>query len=125
MVPPLIASRLVLRFTDLEALKQSTLGVYVKRHMTPAMLLLRVCGFLVMAVAAWNHAPIAILAGLGIVRRMARRCSYQLDAAVALSEANSLSELGLNETPDMDAWGPNGETKCSIRWQSESAKSPQ
>ena len=56
---------------------------------------------------------------------MAQRCSYQLDAPVALSEANSLSELGLNETPDMDAWGPNGETKCSIRWQSESAKSPQ
>ena len=67
MVPPLIASGLVLRFTDLEALKQSTLGVYVKRHMIPAMQLLRVCGFLVMAVAAWKHAPIAILAGLGIV----------------------------------------------------------
>ncbi|MGB6441441.1 MAG: hypothetical protein WBE89_19420 [Methyloceanibacter sp.] len=67
MVPPLSASGLVLRFTDLEALKQSTLGVYVKRHMIPAMQLLRVCGFLVMAVAAWNHAPIAILAGLGIV----------------------------------------------------------
>jgi hypothetical protein len=67
MVPPLIASGLVLRFVDLEALKQSALGVYVHRYMTPAMQLLRVCGFLVMAVAAWNHAPLAILAGLAVV----------------------------------------------------------
>jgi hypothetical protein len=67
MVPPLIASGLVLRFADLEALKQSTLGVYVKRYMTPAMQLLRVCGFLIMAFAAWNHAPLAILAGLAVV----------------------------------------------------------
>jgi hypothetical protein len=67
MVPPLIASGLVLRFADLEALKQSTLGVYVKRYMTPAMQLLRVCGFLIMAFATWNHAPLAILAGLAVV----------------------------------------------------------
>jgi hypothetical protein len=67
MVPPLIASGLVLGFADLEALKRSGLGVYVKRYMTPAMQLLRVCGFLVMAVAAWNHAPLAILAGLAVV----------------------------------------------------------
>jgi hypothetical protein len=67
MVSPLIASGLVLRFVDLEALKQSALGVYVKRYMTPAMQLLRVCGFLVMAIAAWSHAPVAILAGLAVV----------------------------------------------------------
>ena len=66
-VPPLIATPLVLRFADLEALKQSTLGAYVKRHMTPPMQLLRVCGFLVMAVAAWYHAPLAILAGLAVI----------------------------------------------------------
>ena len=66
-VPPLIATPLVLRFADLEALKQSTLGAYVKRHMTPPMQLLRVCGFLIMAVAAWNHVPIAIIAGLAVI----------------------------------------------------------
>ena len=67
MVPPLIASGLVLRFADLEALKRSAIGVHVQRHMTPAMQLLRVGGFLIMAVAAWMHAPLAILAGLTIV----------------------------------------------------------
>jgi len=67
LVPPLIVSGLVLRFVDLEALKQSAIGVYVQRHMTPAMQLLRVGGFLIMAVSAWMHAPLAILAGLAVV----------------------------------------------------------
>jgi hypothetical protein len=44
-VPPLIATALVLRFADLKALKQSAFGAYVQRYMTPAMQLLRVCGF--------------------------------------------------------------------------------
>jgi hypothetical protein len=66
-VPPLIATALVLRFADLKALKQSTFGAYVKRYMTPAMQLLRVVGFLIMAVAAWNHVPVAILAGLAVI----------------------------------------------------------
>jgi hypothetical protein len=67
MVLRLIASGLVLRFADLEALKGSALGLYVGRYMTPAMQVLRVCGFLIIAVAAWNKAPLAILAGLGVV----------------------------------------------------------
>jgi hypothetical protein len=67
MIPPLIASGLVLRFADLEALKQSVIGVYVKRHMITAMQLLRVCGFLIMAFGAWNHAALVILAGLAVV----------------------------------------------------------
>jgi hypothetical protein len=65
-VPPLFATALVLHFADLKALKQSALGAYVERYMTPAMQLLRVCGFLLMAVAAWNHVPLAILVGLGV-----------------------------------------------------------
>ena len=67
VIPPLIATGLVLGFADLEALKQSALGIYVKNYMTSAMQLLRVCGFLVMAVAAWKHAPLAMLAGLAVV----------------------------------------------------------
>ena len=66
-VPPLIATALVLRFADLNALKRSALGAYVKRYMTSGMQLLRVCGFLIMAVAAWNHVPLAILGGLAVI----------------------------------------------------------
>ena len=57
----------MLRFADLKALKQSAFGAYEQRYMTPAMQLLRVCGFLIMAVAAWNHVPLAILAGLAVI----------------------------------------------------------
>jgi hypothetical protein len=67
MVLPLIASGLVLCFADLEALKRSALGAYVGRYITPAMQLLRVCGFLAMAAGGWYHAPLAILGGLGAV----------------------------------------------------------
>ena len=66
-MPPLIATALVLRFADLNALKQSALGAYVKRYMTSGMQLLRVCGFLIMAVAAWKHVPLAMLAGLAVI----------------------------------------------------------
>jgi hypothetical protein len=66
-VPPLIASSLVLRFADLEALERTVLGAYVHRSMTSAMQLLRLSGFLVMATGAWYHSPITVLGGLSLV----------------------------------------------------------
>lgn len=66
-VPPLLASGLVLRFADLEALERTVLGAYVRRYMTPAMQAVRLCGFSAMALGAWYHSPLAILGGLGIV----------------------------------------------------------
>ena len=57
----------MLRFADLNALTQSALGAYVKRYMTPAMQVPRVCGFLIMAIAAWKHVPLALLAGLAVI----------------------------------------------------------
>jgi hypothetical protein len=65
-VPPLIASGLVLRFADLEALERTVLGTYVRRYMTPTIQVVRLCGFLAMAIGAWYHSPLAILGGLGI-----------------------------------------------------------
>jgi hypothetical protein len=65
-VPPLIAFGFVLHFADLEALERSAFGIYVRRYMTPAMQLLRLCGFLAMAVGAWYHSSVAIIGGLGI-----------------------------------------------------------
>jgi hypothetical protein len=67
VIPPLVASGLLLRFADLKTLQRSALGVYVRRHMTPAMQAVRLCGFLAMAGGAWYHSPVAILGALGIV----------------------------------------------------------
>jgi hypothetical protein len=66
-IPPLVASGLLLRFADLKTLQRSALGVYVRRHMTPAMQAVRLCGFLAMAGGAWYHTPLAILGGLVVV----------------------------------------------------------
>ena len=66
-VPPLIASGLLLRFADFEALERSALGVYVRRHMTPTMQAVRLCGFLAMVGGAWYHTPLAILGGVVVV----------------------------------------------------------
>ena len=77
---------------DLEPPKQSALGVYVKRYMTLAMQLLRICGFLVMAVAAWNHAPLAILAGLTVV---AAGWAQRRDCRLNRSATRRLGHLGL------------------------------
>ena len=72
--------------------KQSALGVYVKRYMTLAMQLLRICGFLVMAVAAWNHAPLVILAGLTVV---AAGWAQRRDCRLNRSATRRLGHLGL------------------------------
>lgn len=67
VIPPLVASALVIRFADFESLKRSAFGTYVGVHMTPAMQALRLFGFLVMAAGAWYHAPSAMLLGFGVV----------------------------------------------------------
>jgi hypothetical protein len=67
VLPCVIASALVLRFADLEPLEHSSFGAYVGRHMTPAMQALRLAGFVVMALGAWYHAPLAIQLGVLVV----------------------------------------------------------
>jgi hypothetical protein len=65
--PPVIASALLLRFADLSRQKNSSLGRYVARMMTRMVEAIRFLGDLVMAVAAWYHAPFGIAAGAAIV----------------------------------------------------------
>jgi hypothetical protein len=67
VIPCVIASILVMRYADLEWLKGSAFGVYIGRSMTPAMQALRLAGFVVMALGAWFHTPLAILFGIVIV----------------------------------------------------------
>src|SRR5256885_858056 len=55
MVPPVIASVLVLRFADLDKLRRSAFGRYVALYMTHGMEALRLLGMLVMMLGAWLH----------------------------------------------------------------------
>jgi len=66
-LPPPVGSALVIRLADLEAYKNSRLGAYLVRYMTPAAQVTRLIGDIIMIVAAWFRSPAAIGGGLIIV----------------------------------------------------------
>jgi hypothetical protein len=66
-VPPILASYLVIRYVRLEPIRDSRLGAYLRRWMTPGAQAARGAGAVVTAPGAWYHAPAAIAAGLAVV----------------------------------------------------------
>lgn len=66
-IPPPVASAVVIRFANLEPIKQSRLGRYLSRDMTPAAQATRLAGDLIMIGAAWLQSPAGIAAGLLLV----------------------------------------------------------
>ena len=66
-VPPLIASALLIRYADLEPLKQSAFGRYVGRNMTRTVEGVRLFGDLVMILGAWLHDVMLLSAGLLVI----------------------------------------------------------
>jgi hypothetical protein len=67
LIPPPIGSFAVIRFANLESYKNSQLGAYLLRFMTPIAQATRLLGDIIMVFAAWFHSPIGIAAGLAIV----------------------------------------------------------
>jgi hypothetical protein len=55
LVPPPIASFLVMRYVNLEPYRQSPVGRYLGRYMTPTAQAVRFVGMLMMALGAWFH----------------------------------------------------------------------
>jgi hypothetical protein len=66
-LPPPIASFAVIHFANLEGYKNSHLGGYLLRYMTPVAQATRLLGNIIMVFAAWFHSPIGIAAGLVVV----------------------------------------------------------
>jgi hypothetical protein len=66
-IPPIVASLLVIRHADLEALKASTAGAYIQRHMTAIVERVRLAGDVVMVLGAWFHEPALIASGLAVI----------------------------------------------------------
>ena len=64
IIPPIVGSLLVIRFCQLEWLKNSRAGAFLKRHMTRTVEGVRLAGDLVMVLGAWLHEPAWIAAGL-------------------------------------------------------------
>jgi hypothetical protein len=67
-VPPVVVSLAMLRWMpDLEKLKRSAFGRYIKKYMTPFIELTRLLTLVPMAYGAWNHDFRFIVSGLVIV----------------------------------------------------------
>ncbi len=65
-LPPIVGSLLVIRCCQLEWLKNSRAGAYLKRHMTRTVEGVRLAGDLLMVLGAWFHQPAGIALGLAI-----------------------------------------------------------
>jgi hypothetical protein len=65
--PPPIASGAVIHFANLGPYKNSRLGAYLVRYMTPTAQTLRLAGDLITVFAAWYHSPLGIVAGLVLI----------------------------------------------------------
>jgi hypothetical protein len=67
LVPPPVASFLVMRCANLEPYRQSSLGRYIARYMTRTMEAVRLAGMIVTALGAWHHEVSVIVAGLALI----------------------------------------------------------
>ena len=66
-VPPPVGSFLVIRFAGLEPYKNSRLGRYLVRYMTPSAQGSRLLGDLITVIAAWYQSAAGIAFGLVII----------------------------------------------------------
>jgi len=67
LIPPVVASILVMRFADLEPYARSRLAQYLARSMSRMTEAIRLGGMAVMALGAWYHAWQLIGAGLLLI----------------------------------------------------------
>jgi hypothetical protein len=67
IIPPVIASTLVLRYADLSRQSNSAFGRYVRRMMTRRIEAIRLAGDIIAVFGAWYRSPVTIAAGLSIV----------------------------------------------------------
>lgn len=67
VAPPIVASAIIMRSVDLEPYARSGAGRYIRRHMTPTMMAVRLAGAVIMSLAAWWHRPVGLPLGLLVV----------------------------------------------------------
>jgi hypothetical protein len=66
-VPPVVASALIMHTADLERYERSAFGKYIRVHMTPRAIALRVFGTIITHIGAWYRRPLLIPLGLLVV----------------------------------------------------------
>src|SRR5699024_11019920 len=66
-IPPIVVSLLIVKYVNLEKIKNSPLGKYVGTTMTAMMEMIRLIGFIIMILGAWFHLIWLIVVGLFII----------------------------------------------------------
>jgi len=64
--PPIVVSLIMVATMDFSAIRDSALGGYLRRSMTPAMEAVRLAGMVPMVLGAWYHVAWLIPLGLAI-----------------------------------------------------------
>ena len=63
LIPSVVATGALLRWAELEPYRASRLGQYVRRHMTRAMVGVRLAGMALVWLASWYHSPAGMIVG--------------------------------------------------------------
>lgn len=66
-IPSLFVSMIVMRFVDLEKIKNSAFGRYYKRTYKQSIDLYRFGGFVIMALGSWYHSLPGAAVGLAVI----------------------------------------------------------
>ena len=67
LLPPIIASLLIVTFIDLWQYKKSSFGKYIKKYMTTSAEAVRFAGNIIMVVGAWYHSIVFVCAALILI----------------------------------------------------------
>ncbi len=67
VLPPVVASFLIMRLADLEPYRRSAVGAYLKRHMTPTAVAMRMLGTCMTHLGAWLRWPTLMGSGYGLI----------------------------------------------------------
>ncbi|TGK01826.1 hypothetical protein EHQ53_15250 [Leptospira langatensis] len=67
LLPSIVVTLIVIRFSDLDRLKDSAFGNYVRKYMDYKMQTIRSVGQLLMWCSAWFHLPFLILLGFLLI----------------------------------------------------------
>ncbi|HLR23608.1 MAG TPA: hypothetical protein VK100_07810 [Pseudogracilibacillus sp.] len=66
-IPSIVVSIMIVKYGNLEKIKKSTFGNYMKRTMITWMEIVRLAGFVIMIIGAWLHIIWLIIFGLLII----------------------------------------------------------
>jgi hypothetical protein len=67
LLPSVITSLFLVKFANLEPIKNSSFGKYISKYMTHAIEAIRIAGQIIMWIAGWFHLTFMILIGFLII----------------------------------------------------------